>query len=305
MSPRQTSAEILVGVDGSPSSVAAVEWAARDAAVHEAPLRLVHVAPVITEFFGPVPPAPPPGEYASWQEQHAHQILEEAHKLAAEAAQPHGAYQITSDVLYDVPILPTLVDLTKQAQMVVVGCRGQTAVARTLLGSVSSGLVYHAKCPVAVIHDEDSPAAVSPHAPVVVGVDGSPASDLATEIAFDEASRRGVGVVALHAWSDVGALGFGRPGQAPVEWANFEVREEQVLAERLAEWQQRYPDVSVSKIVVSDRPAPRLLQQAETAQLVVVGSRGRGGFSGMLLGSVGRAVVNAARIPVIVARSNE
>jgi nucleotide-binding universal stress UspA family protein len=305
VSPRQTSAEILVGVDCSPSSVAAVEWAARDAAVHEAPLRLVHVAPVITEFFGPVPPAPPPGEYASWQEQHAHQILEEAHKLAAEAAQPHGAYQITSDVLYDAPILPTLVDLTKQAQMVVVGCRGQTAVARTLLGSVSSGLVYHAKCPVAVIHDEDSLAAVSPHAPVVVGVDGSPASDLATEIAFDEASRRGVGVVALHAWSDVGALGFGRPGQAPVEWANFEVREEQVLAERLAEWQQRYPDVSVSKIVVSDRPAPRLLQQAETAQLVVVGSRGRGGFSGMLLGSVGRAVVNAARIPVIVARSNE
>ncbi len=78
--------------------------------------------------------------------------------------------------------------------MVVVGCRGQGAVARVLLGSVSSGLVHHAHCPVAVIHDEDPLTARSPQAPVVVGVDGSPTSELATEIAFDEASpRRGIG----------------------------------------------------------------------------------------------------------------
>jgi nucleotide-binding universal stress UspA family protein len=295
----------VVGVDGSPSSIAAVEWAARDAKMHDAPLKLVHVAPSIPEYFGSVPPAPLPGEYSSWQEQHAHQLVEEAHKVAAEAAAPSGAYRISSEVLYDAPIIPTLIDLSKQAEMIVVGCRGQTAVARALLGSVSSGLVYHAKCPVAVIHDDDTLAAVSPQAPVVVGVDGSPASELATEIAFDEASRRGVGLVALHAWSDMGPLDFGRPGQAPIEWANFEVREQEVLAERLSEWEKRYPDVAVSKIVVSDRPAPRLLQQAENAQLVVVGSHGRGGFTGMLLGSVGRAVVNAARIPVIIARKPE
>jgi nucleotide-binding universal stress UspA family protein len=100
----------------------------------------------------------------------------------------------------------TLVDLSKRADMVVVGCRGQGAVARALLGSVSSGLIHRAQCPVAVIHDEDPLTQRSPQAPVVVGIDGSPTSELATAIAFDEASRREVGLVALHAWSDMGPL---------------------------------------------------------------------------------------------------
>lgn len=99
----------------------------------------------------------------------------------------------------------------------------------------------------------------------------------------------------------MGPLKFPSTNRAPIEWANIKVREEEVLAERLSGWRNRYPDVAVNKIVVCDRPAPRLLEQAENAQLVV-GSQGRGGFSGMLLGSVSRAVVNSAQIPVIVAR---
>lgn len=208
---------------------------------------------------------------------------------------------MTSEVLY-APIVPALVDLSKQADMVVVGCRGEAAVARALLGSVSSGLVHHAHCPVAVIHDEDPLTARSPDAPVVVGIDGSPTSELATEIAFDEASRRGVGLVVLHAWTDMGPLEFPSINWAPIEWRNIKDQEEEVLAERLCGWQERYPDVVVHKIVMSDRPAPRLLEQAQTAQLVVVGSHGRGGFPGMLLGSVSTAVVNVAQIPVIIAR---
>ncbi len=273
--------------------------------MHGVPMQLAYISPPIPEFFAPEPATPAPGEYSSWQETHAHEVLEAAHKLAVEAAAPNGTYQISSEVFYAAPIVPTLIDLSKRADMIVVGSRGQTAVARALLGSVSSGLVYHAKCPVAVIHDDNALATVSSHAPVLVGIDGSPASELATEIAFDEADGRGVELVALHAWSDMGPLDFGRPGQAPVEWSNFEVREQEVLAERLSGWQERYPDVVVRKVVVSDRPAPRLLQQAEAAQLVVVGSRGRGGFAGLVLGSVGRAVVYAARIPVIVARLSE
>lgn len=311
MSPQHTASGIVVGVDGSPSSIAAVEWAARDAEMRGVPLKLVHVAPPNpdktfelgwVEFFGPEPQAPQPADYSSWQEDHqAHHFLEEAYKIALETASPSRASQVSSEVLY-APILPTLIDLSRQADMVVVGCRGQTAVARALLGSVSSGLVHHAQGPVAVIHDDDALATLSSQAPVVVGIDGSPASELATDIAFDEASRRGVELVALHAWSDMGPLDLGRPGQAPIEWANFEVRAQEVLAERLSGWRERYPDVVVRKIVVSDRPASRLLQQAEVAQLLVVGSHGRGGFTGMLLGSVSWAVVNSARIPVIVAR---
>jgi nucleotide-binding universal stress UspA family protein len=303
MSSTKTHHGIVVGVDGSSSSTAAVEWAARDAELRNVPLVLAHVVPPIVASEG-WSEMPAPAGYAPFQDEQARQIIEQAHKVAVEAGSPSRASQVTSEVLH-APIVPTLVDMSKQADMVVVGCRGQGAVASTLLGSVSSGLVHHAHCPVAVIHDEDPLTAGSSEAPVVVGIDGSPTSELATEIAFDEASRRGVGLVALHAWTDMGPLEFASMNWAPIEWRNIKDQEEEVLAERLCGWRDRYPDVAVHKIVVSDRPAPRLLEQAQTAQLVVVGSHGRGGFPGMLLGSVGRAVVNSARIPVIVARPRQ
>ncbi|HUO37202.1 MAG TPA: universal stress protein [Mycobacterium sp.] len=301
MSPQHTQRGIVVGVDGSPSSTVAVEWAARDAETRNVPLKLVHVvAPmaITAEGWSDITT---PGNYAQFQDNQARQIIEQAHKVAIEAASPTRAPHVTSEVLH-AAIVPTLVELSTHAEMIVVGCRGQGAVARALLGSVSSGLAHHAHCPVAVIHDEDPLTTRSPQAPVVVGIDGSPTSELATEIAFDEASRRGVELVALHAWSDMGPLDLPSTNWAPIEWRNIEDQEKEVLAERLCGWQDRYPDVVVHKVVVCDQPAPRLLEQAQKAQLVVVGSHGRGGFPGMLLGSVSTAVVNTAQIPVIIAR---
>lgn len=295
MPPQHTPGGVVVAVDGSPSSTVAVEWAARDSQMRDVALKLVHVvAPIV---------APAEGwsaDYSQIWEDQARDIVEQARKIAVEAGSPRAA-QLTSEVLH-APVVPTLVELSKQANMVVVGCRGQGALSSALLGSVSSGLVHHAHCPVAVVHDEDPLTTRSPQAPVVVGIDGSPTSELATEIAFDEAARRGVGLVAVHAWSDMGPIEFASVNWAPIEWRNIKDQEEEVLAERLCGWQERYPDVVVHKNVISDRPGPRLLEQSQTAQLVVVGSHGRGGFPGMLLGSVSRAVVNSARIPVIVAR---
>ena len=134
-------------------------------------------------------------------------------------------------------------------------------------------------------------------APVLVGIDGSPASELATAIAFDEASRRHVDLVALHAWTEAGVLDF-----LGMNWLTMRASEDEVLAERLAGWQERYPDVKVHRLVLCDHPARELIEHSEEAQLVVVGSHGRGGFAGMLLGSVSAAVVQSARMPVIVAR---
>ncbi|MFD6677758.1 universal stress protein [Rhodococcus zopfii] len=295
MSHQHASRGIVVGVDGSPSSTVAVEWAARDAQMRNVPLNVVYV---VSPMVGPVEGLP--AEYPKMRDEHARQVVEQAHKVAVEAMSPSVA-QVSSEVVH-APVVPALVEMSKTAEMMVVGCRGQGAVSGALLGSVSSEVVHHAHCPVAVIHDEDPLTTRSPQAPVVVGIDGSPMSELATEIAFDEASYRGVGVVAVHAWTDMGPLGLAGLNWAPIEWRNIKDREEEVLAERLSGWQERYPDVDVHKIVVSDDPVPRLLEQAQNAQLVVVGSHGRGGFEGMLLGSVSRAVVNSAGIPVIVAR---
>lgn len=301
MSRDETQGKIIVGVDGSLSSKAAVEWGARDAATRNVPLELVHVVPPMVATGEGWSDIPVPDSYLRLQEEQANQVLEQAHKVAAEAVAPGRAPQVTTEVVH-APIVPALVDSSWHAGMVVVGCRGQGAMGRALLGSVSSGLAHHAHCPVAVIHDEGSASTRTPHAPVVVGIDGSPTSELATEIAFDEASRRGVELVALHAWSDMGALDFPSMNWAPIEWRNIKEKEEEILAERLSGWNERYPDVAVRKVVVCDRPGPRLLEQTQGAQLVVVGSHGRGGFPGMLLGSVSAAVVNSAQIPVIIAR---
>lgn len=288
---------IVVGVDGSPASMAAVEWAARDAELRNVPLKVVYVVVplVVTEGWSEAA-----GDYAHFQQEQARQIVEHAHKVAVEATSSDRAAQVSTETFH-APVVPTLVELSKRADMVVVGSRGQGAVARALMGSVSSGVAHRAHCPVAVVHD-DVPFAERAQAPVVVGIDGSSASELATQIAFDEASRRGVELVALHAWSDMGPLGLPRTNWAPIEWRNIKEQEEALLAQRLAGWQEQYPDVVVRRVVVSDQPTPRLLEQAETAQLVVVGSHGRGGFPGMLLGSVSSAVANAAQIPVIIAR---
>jgi nucleotide-binding universal stress UspA family protein len=176
----------------------------------------------------------------------------------------------------------------------------QTVPRRVLLGSVSSGLIHHAHCPVAVIHGEAPIGVLGPSKlPVVVGIDGSPASESATAIAFDAASRRGVDLIALHAWRDK-SMSF----TPDIQWSGQRAAGEEALAERLAGLRQRYPDVVVHLRVVLDRAAEHLLDDAASSQLVVVGSHGRGGFAGMLLGSVSTAVAEAAHVPVIVARQH-
>ncbi len=288
---------IAVAIDGSPAATAAVEWAAHDAELHQVPLKIVHVIPsepVAEGWFSVHTPEGLP----QWQNAEAERIVSEAEKLAEENLAPARARQMTTETLHDA-IIPALIGLSKEVDLLVVGCRGHGTVAGALLGSVSAGLSHHSHCPVAVIHGE-APTAERAQAPVVVGVDGSPASVVATEIAFDEASRRGVGLVAVHAWSDMGLMGFARIGWAPISFRNIQDEEDEVLAERLSGWTEQYPDVVVTRVLVSDNPAPRLL--AQEAQLIVVGSHGRGAVPSTLLGSVSRRVVHSAKIPVIVAR---
>jgi nucleotide-binding universal stress UspA family protein len=289
---------IVVGVDGSPSSDIAVRWAAREAGMRNVPLSLVHVIESppwgMLALGGGAVPAP--SGTSEWQKTEGERVISAAVKLAKDSVPNRTLPQLDVEV-YFAAAGPALVDLSKQAQLMVVGCRGHSSVGRVLLGSISNGLIRHANCPVAVIHDEARVASQPSQLPVLVGIDGSPASELATAIAFDEASWRGVELIALHAWSDAHVADI-----PSIEWSAQEAVGKEALAERLAGWRERYPDVAVRRRIVWDAPARHLLEEAESSQLVVVGSHGRGGFSGMLLGSVSTAVVQAARVPVIVAR---
>ncbi|SUA04531.1 UspA domain-containing protein [Mycolicibacterium fortuitum] len=279
---------IVVGVDGSPASDNAVAWAARDAALRGVQLTLIYSLP------GAASPVwldvALPQDYWDYQNETGQKVLDAAQQVAREAAGEHALRIVAKSVPGHA--VATLIEYSRRADLVVVGSRGLSKWGRRLLGSVSSSLAHHAHGPVAVIPEGERPST----APVVVGVDGSPASELATEIAFDEASRRGVELIVLHTWTD---LNFEFPA---IRWNDLSEEAERALSEQLAGWCERYPDVAVRRVVMPDEPARQLLAQAEAAQLVVVGNRGRGGFAGMLLGSVSSAVVHSATAPVIVAR---
>ena len=282
---------IVVAVDGSPASDAATRWAARDAALKNVPLTVVSVVTTPTATF---PPVPYPDSLGVRLEDQGRKAAADAVKIAEDAMPTDRKVAVMSEVVFSTPAR-ALVKMSDEAEMLVVGSSGKGLLARGLLGSVSSSVVRHANCPVAVIRDEDLLMPDPQHAPVLVGADGSPASELATEIAFDQASRRGVELIALHAWSDVCASGL--PG-----WEWSAPGSESSFADSLADWQERYPNVTVQRVVVCDEPARQLIEKSEAAQLVVVGSHGRGAFDRMVLGSVSNTVLHSVRIPVIVAR---
>jgi len=282
---------IVVAVDGSPASNAAASWAAREAAMRNIVLTVVHAVSTPTATY---PPVPYPESLVTSLEDEGKKAIMHAMKIAEEVMPADRKVPIGRELVY-APAVPALLKMSDTAEMIVMGSAGRGALARGLLGSVSSAVVRHANCPVAVVRDEELPDPRKGY--VLLGTDGSPASELATEIAFDEASRRGVDLVAIHAWSDAAVTEIFES-----EWPAVEGEAQRSLAESLAGWQERYPDVDVHRFVARDRAARHLIDKAEDAQLVVVGSHGRGGLARMLLGSVSNAVLHSVRVPVIVAR---
>ncbi|MEJ3653277.1 universal stress protein [Actinomycetes bacterium KLBMP 9759] len=285
---------VVVGVDGSDEALTAARWAAREAALRGAALRVVHA-------YGWLPV----------DEADQLTLTDDVYAVLARAARARLATAVATardeapgvsvdGVLMPDYAVPRLVEETGAAQLVVVGHGRQRGLTGVLAGSTALSVSTHARCPVVVVRgDQALPSGSAADRPVVVGVDGSPLSEAAIPFAFEAAALRGAPLVAVHTWADTSADLSVWP---LIDWAAVEVEEQALLAERLAGWSAKFPDITVRRVVRRDRPAAALLEVAAAAQLVVVGSRGRGGFRGLLLGSVGTALIHHGPCPVAIVR---
>ncbi|WIY00411.1 universal stress protein [Amycolatopsis mongoliensis] len=287
---------LVVGVDGSAGALTAVRWAARVARERRLALRLVHALPEL-------PPPYPRGDPTFDQVKAAvttrgERMLAEARATAAEA---EPGIEVTTSLRSERPA-DALVSEAKDATMLVLGTPGLRPLGRVLLGSVSVALAAHAPCPVTLVRphagDDEPPA----EGPVVVGVDGAPAGEEAIAAAFEEASWRGARLIAVHCWHEAFLSSIFEEGRWTMDSSTVEEREHELLAQRLAGWREKYPDVVVDRVVLAGRPAERLLDLADRAQLLVVGSRGRGGLRGLALGSTSQSLMSYALCPVLVVR---
>jgi nucleotide-binding universal stress UspA family protein len=288
---------VTVGVDGSSASTRAVRWAAATAAQRGLSLHLVHAVDFATTGWAATPFVQTAPVF-EWAEDDAQAVLSEAERMAEESA---PGLEITAAVALT-GIAKWLVRLSRETRMLVLGESGSGRLGEVFLGSTPVAVVGHASCPVVVVRGDAPPE--PDRRPVVVGVDGSPLSENALAAAFEEASFRSVDLVAVHIWSDVKTGTF---DASPVafEPQALEDVEHVLLGERLAGHCERYPDVTVIRKVYIDGPRSHLQAWSKSAQLVVVGSRGRGGFAGLVLGSTSNSLLREAHCPVMVVRPDE
>ena len=280
---------IAVGVDGSGRSLRAVMWAAHDAALRGRPLRLIHSLPRWEGDF----PAFPPGRFeeAEWQ---GRVVVKDAASLVGEA---YPDLEVTTHLPMGTPTQVLLAE-AENAHSVVLGAKGEV-VGNMLMGSTTLQLVGHAPCPVVVVGH-----ASAGHRRVVVGVDGSPDSILALDYAFEEASLR---KARLRVVSALGLpQGWPQHLLRPLPEDNEEVAmRRSEVEDRLAPLREQHPDVTVEVHVHRLDPVPVLTDAAHKADLLVMGSRGRGGFHGLAVGSVTHKLLHFVGCPMAVVHAQE
>ena len=284
-------APVVVGVDGSKSSLDAVRAAAVEAALRHRALRIVHAFAWPPVGVGLAP------ETAAVALEAGREQAEELVKAAAAVARRTAPDVVTTAEIMRGPAVPALVAESEKADLLVVGDRGSGGFPGLMIGSVAVQSATRSSCPVLIAR-----TAHGPGGEIVVGVDGSHNSALALEFAVEEASLRGVGLVALHAWNGNSRTELNADLPMTYDFWSGEDEEKRVLAEALAGVADRYPDVRIRRCVMRGSPRRLLVDQSLAAQLVVVGDRGHGVFTGPLLGSVSQYLIHRASCPVAVVR---
>jgi nucleotide-binding universal stress UspA family protein len=294
---------VAVGVDGSAESMVAAQWAAQEASRRHLSLTLVNgFTEPITGFHPGYPPAPGLTQ-AMRKLSHdvlrtaARQLLDRFPDLEMRTASVHADPR------------RAMVDASEHAALSVVGSRGRGRIPEVIVGSVALYVASHAHSAVAVVPPTTDISDAPSVGPVLLAVDGSVNSEAAVGFAFDEAAVRDTTLLAVTVWDDLAFRGFAKGGAqiGPLE----DDEQHAVLAEQLAGWVDKYPDVPVRQIVLRGRPAQRLLGLGQNLptedrpRLLVMGSRGRGGVAGLLLGSISQHLICGSRIPVVVVRPED
>jgi len=282
---------VVAGVDGSESSFAAALYAAEEARRRGLPLLLVHVTP--WNLSGKATPAQA-ADFGRLLAESAEDLLRTVESDVLERTGPLPA--IRTAVLDDYPV-PGLCTISAESALLVLGRRGAAGVTGVLAGSTASGVVQHARCPIVVL-PEDEHVSTGERSSVVVAVEGMPDDEQVLAFAVVEAADRGTDVVAVHAWRDV-SLELSAARIPPlVDWAGVEADEQRLLAETVAGWGDKEPDVEVREVVVRDRAARALREAAVGAELLVVGHRHRSVLS--RLGSTVHGLLHRAPCPLAV-----
>ena len=289
--------EVVVGVDGSAGARTALAWALREAQLRRIPVRLVTVWPADRPPHAQDGGFGGPGVVGVEQDVQVRMGAEAADIAASVGC---GEVPVHPEVRYGHPARQ-LIDAAGPGGLLVVGSRGRGSLRGALLGSVGQQCAHHAQGPVVVVRGEEPPGGASMGdvaRRVVVGVDGSPGSGAALRFATEEARLRGAELHVVHAWIDTVSGYGGPPWAVPVttlqEQAGTTLRESVRGLEPAG--------VRVRAETVEGVDWDVLTRVAEGAGLLVVGSRGRGGWSGLLLGSVGLHVLTSAPCPVAVVR---
>jgi len=280
--------QIVVGVDGSEHSRMALKWASDEAKRHGSALRIVHSQ--ISDHEN-VPNWYEPGSSASSPGQ---AVVDDAFGLVATR---HPSVMAHAEVVEWPPSL-VLTIASRSADLLVVGARGKGGFEELRLGSISDQCIQYAHCPVAVVHvdpDLTPLRAVQPR--IIVGIDGSLGSTRALRWALEEARIRSASVRAVYAWQypPIGTFVLG-----PRQGFKTAARE---IIDAATEYAQKWaPDVPTEVVDCFEATVPALLDASEGAELLVTGSRGHGGFSDALLGSVAHQCARHAKCAVIIAR---
>jgi len=273
---------VVIGYDGSTTSRAALEWGAAEAVRRRVRIIVAHTPPLVpTSAVGQgAYLEPDPGVIITAAQETLNEGTELARKLASEMTVEAAETRW--------PVTAGLLELATTESIIVVGSRGLGGFAELLVGSTGVELANHAPCPVVVVRSDLSDEVGADAGRVVVGVDGSPAARAAARFAAQEAALLGAGLTIVHAW----------------QWPpDFERAAEQTLADCVQEVAEAYPQLDVRPAVFGVGAAEALIAASRGAALVVVGSRGRGGFKSLLLGSVSHSVLHYASCPVAVVRS--